>query len=118
MYPSFDCLYLFENPEIFILEIKRTDVPSVTPKTETHKWLLMDKATLDVTALTFLSMKSDFNTEERFFEQGYLSFDSGKAIYIKESTSKQTILNIKETYAIPLVLSLAIQQLLAKTQSL
>lgn len=116
MYPSFNCLYLFENPEISILEIKRTDVPSGTPKSDIYNWLLVDKMTLDITVLTFLSMKSDFNSEERFFGEGYLSFESGRAIYIRESTSQQTILSIKETYSIPLALSLAIQKLLAETQ--
>ena len=97
MLPTFDLLYLFENQEIYILEIKRSDMPSDAIKSDIYKWMLIDKNNLHITPLEFLSMTSVDLTEERFFRQGYLSFDSDQAVYIRESSSVQNILRRKDS---------------------
>lgn len=113
MLRSFNCLYLFENQEIFIVEINRTDLPDGSIKSDVCKWLLVDKDRLGITQLVLLSLNSsDFN-EERFFRQGYLSFDSDQAIYIRESSSIQNILKTKGSSELPAPLAEAIQELLS-----
>ena len=105
----FECLYLFENIEICILEIKRTDLPAGAIKSDIYKWLLIEKDTLSVTNLTFIALDSSNLTEVRFFRQGYLSFDSEQAIYIRESSSVQNILHPQEYNQLPSELVLAVQ---------
>jgi hypothetical protein len=108
--PTFDLLYLFENQDIYILEIKRSDLPSDAVKSDIYKWMLIDKNNVHITALEFLAMTSAGPTEERFFRQGYLSFDSDQAIYIRESSSVQNILRRKEIDHLPDSIVLSIQQ--------
>lgn len=112
---SFECLYLFENIEIYILEIKRTDQPVGATKSDIYKWLLVEKETLSVTQLIFLALDSSDFTEERFFRQGYLSFDSDQAIYIRESSSVQNVLHPMESNQPPSELVLAVQHALLET---
>lgn len=112
---SFECLYLFENIEICILEIKRADQPAGAAKSDIYKWLLFEKDTLSVTQLTFLALDSRDLMEVRFFRQGYLSFDSDQAIYIRESSSVQNILHPKEYNQLPSELVLAVQGVLLET---
>jgi hypothetical protein len=112
---SFNCLYFFENQEIFILEIKRTDLPAEAIKSDTCKWLLIDRNTLSITELVLLALNfNDFN-EERFFRQGYLSFDADQAIYIYESSSIQNVLETRENSELPQPLPIAVQQWLSET---
>lgn len=101
MLPTFDLLYLFENQDIYILEIKRSDLPSDAVKSDIYKWMLIDKNNLHIIPLEFLSMTSAGPIEERFFRQAYLSFDSDQAIYIRESSSVQNILRRKEINDLP-----------------
>lgn len=99
--PTFDFLYFFENQQIIILELKRTDSPSGAIKSELYKWLLIDIDSARITLLDFLSMKSGEHRQERFFRQGYLSFDSQHAVYIRESSSVQSILTNRHPEQIP-----------------
>jgi hypothetical protein len=108
--PNFDLLYLFENQEIYILEIKRSDMPSDAIKSDIYKWMLIDKNNLHITPLEFLSMTSIDLTEERFFRQGYLSFDTDQAVYIRESSSVQNILRRKEIGDLPESIIASIQK--------
>lgn len=115
MHPSFNCLYLFENQDIFILEIKRTDLPADAIKSDTCKWLLVDRDTLSINELFLFALNfSDLN-EERFFRQGYLSFGPDQAIYIRESSSVQIILETRENSKLPQPLLVTIQQWLSET---
>jgi hypothetical protein len=114
VHSSFNCLYLFENQERFILEIKRTDLPAEAVQSDTCKWLLVDKDGTTITELVLLALNSgDFN-EERFFRQGYLSFDSDQAIYIRESSSLQNVLKTAENNELSQPLTVAIQHWLAE----
>lgn len=113
MLPSFDCIYLFENPEIYILEIKRTGLPAEAIKSDIYHWLLFEKDTLCVTPFVFLALNSSDFSEERFFRKGYLSFDSDQAVFIRESSSVQNILETKELGELPVAVSIVIQQWLS-----
>ncbi|TDE13216.1 MULTISPECIES: hypothetical protein [Dyadobacter] len=72
-------------------------MPSDATKSDVYKWMLIDKNDLKITPLEFLSMSAANLMEERFFRQGYLSFDSDQAVYIRESSSIQNILRIKDS---------------------
>lgn len=76
-------------------------MPSDAIKSDIYKWMLVDKNNLHITPLEFLSMTSAGPIEERFFRQGYLSFDSDQAVYIRESSSVQNILRRKEIDDLP-----------------
>ena len=112
---SFECLYLFGNIEFYILEIKRTDQPVSTTKSDIYKWLLVEKETLSVTQLILIALDFSDLTEVRFFRQGYLSFDSDQAIYIRESSSVQNILHPMKSDQPPSELVLAVQHALLET---
>lgn len=114
MLSSFNCLYLFENRQIFILEIKRNNQPADAIKSDTYKWLLLEKETLSITELVFLSSSSIDVSEERFFRQGYLSFDSDQAIYIRESSSIQNVLESRAIGDLPVRVTIAVNQWLKK----
>ncbi|MHA4895324.1 hypothetical protein ACXZ1K_11265 [Pedobacter sp. PWIIR3] len=86
---SFNCLYLLENGSISILEIKQTDLPVQAPKSDIYKWLCVDRASGKVVQLTFNSMDASGDIEERYFEQGYLKFNSETGTFIEKFNSAQ-----------------------------
>lgn len=77
---------------MYVLEIQRLDLAADSEKSDLYKWLLVSKDALEITPLTFLAMDSGGGSQERFFKQGYLSFDFQKAVFIHESSSMQHIL--------------------------
>jgi hypothetical protein len=108
----YKCLYFFENHQIYVLEIRRMDLVSDADKSELYRWLLVDKDSLEVTPLTFLSMDSSALSQERFFKQGYLSFDSDRAVFIQESSTEQQILEPWQIESLPERLDAAIKEFL------
>ncbi|GLU57136.1 hypothetical protein Dfri01_65970 [Dyadobacter frigoris] len=88
------------------------DLASDADKSELYRWLLVDKDSLEVTPLTFLSMDSSALSQERFFKQGYLSFDSEAAVFIHESSSVQKILQPGNMKTLPDLLVDAIKEFL------
>ena len=111
--PTFDFLYFFENQQIIILELKRTDLPSEAIKSDLYKWLLIDRESAQIRPLDFLSVKSGEHQQERFFRQGYLSFDAEHAVYIRESSSVQNTLTSKHPEQIPLWVVTSIEEQLS-----
>lgn len=109
MSEPFKCLYFFENEQIHVLEIRRTDLAPTADKSELYRWLLVDRDTMKIAPLTFISMNSIGLSQERFFKQGYLSFDSQKAVFIQESSSEQQILEAGQIDALPDPLYVAIR---------
>ncbi|MCF0055210.1 hypothetical protein [Dyadobacter sp. CY356] len=95
------------------MEIKRTDLPPEATKSDIYKWLLFENDKLSITELTFLALDSSNFKEVRFFQQGYLSFDSDQAIYIRESSSVQNILHTKDCNQLPSELVSAVQHALS-----
>lgn len=112
MLPSFHCIYFFGNQQILILEIKRTDLSSDSVKADTYKWLLVEKSTEQIIQLDFLAMHTTNGAEERFFRQGYLSFDTNQAVYIREASSVQEFLDTFDSSEISRELNLNIQRFL------
>lgn len=113
MHSSYDCLYLFENQQISIFEIKRKDLPADAVKSDIYRWLLFTKNTLSITPFTFLALNTSDFSEERFFREGYLSFDSVQAVFIQESSSVQNILQAADVSELTAELGQAIIQWLA-----
>ncbi|NQX38419.1 hypothetical protein SAMN05421820_101439 [Pedobacter steynii] len=89
MKPSFTCLYFLENEKHLILEIKRTDLPQDAELSEVFLWLVMEKERKLILPLTFRSMDSSGEVQERFFEQGYLKFNNLTGTYIEKFNSGQ-----------------------------
>lgn len=90
MKPVFKILYHLENGTHHILEIKRTDLDTATADlSDVFKWLYIDKESLTINQLWFKSMDSSGHVEERFFEQGYLKFNSKEGTFIEKFNSAQ-----------------------------
>jgi len=89
MSPSYKILYLFENPEILITEIKRLDLPEDAKADELYHWLFLEKQSSSFVKLWFRSMDSSAEIEERYFEQGYLKFSETEATFIEKYNSSQ-----------------------------
>lgn len=87
--PAFKCLYLLENFYLHILEIKRTDLEETAPASAMFRWLKIDKETNLVTDLSFRSMDSAGEVEERYFEEGFLKFNATIGTFIEKFNSAQ-----------------------------
>lgn len=101
MKPAFSCLYYLDNSEHCILEIKRTDLPENADISEVCRWLVLTKQSQQVPQLTFRSMDSSGEVQERFFDQGYLKFNSQNATYIEKFNSAQHQLDNKTGQLLP-----------------
>lgn len=89
MSSNFKTLYLFENAEIVILEIQRMDLTATADASELYHWLFLDKLSGSLLKLWFRSMDTSTEVQERYFEQGYLKFNSVEATYIEKYNSAQ-----------------------------
>jgi len=89
MSSKYKTLFLFENQELVITEIKRLDLPETASLNEVFHWLYFEKESNSLIKLWFRSMDSSNEIEERFFEQGYLKFNSTEATYIEKYNSSQ-----------------------------
>lgn len=77
-------LFMFENENNAIVEIKRKDQPEDTPKDQVYFWLMVNKNSKKVEKLDFISMIKE-PKQIREFKQGMLSFDEKNAFYNNES---------------------------------
>jgi len=89
MSSKYKTLFLFENQELVITEIKRLDLPETASLNEVFHWLYFEKESNSLIKLWFRSMDSSNEIEERFFEQGYLKFNATEATYIEKYNSSQ-----------------------------
>ncbi|MDQ8051953.1 MAG: hypothetical protein REI78_02955 [Pedobacter sp.] len=94
--PTFKCLYLLENFYLYIIEVKRTDLADDAPASEKFKWLKIDKASNKTTQITFRSMDSSGEIEERYFEEGFLKFNNTIGTFIEKYNSAQHPLERKD----------------------
>ncbi|MNL12752.1 hypothetical protein D3C87_1336270 [compost metagenome] len=101
MQPDFTCLYFLENEKHVVLEIKRYDLAENADIADVYLWLVIDKKARQITRLTFRSMDSSGEVQERFFEQGYLKFNSHTGTYIEKFNSGQHQLENKTGQALP-----------------
>ncbi len=89
MLPAYKILYLFESPSLFITEIKRLNMPEGAELSEIFHWLYLDRKSGALIKLWFRSLDSSPAIEERFFEQGYLKFNTAEATFIEKYNSAQ-----------------------------
>jgi hypothetical protein len=86
---SFNCLYLLESPLLQILEISRTDLLDTAALNERFRWLKIERESGRINKLSFRSMDSAGEVEERYFEEGFLKFNSTIGTFIEKFNSAQ-----------------------------
>ena len=106
--PSFECLYLMQNSEISIVEIKRTDLSEHATPSEKFHWLKVHNETSFISPLTFSSMDSSGEIEERYFDEGFLKFNANTATFIEKYNSAQHQLVVEKDMNISSALNLKI----------
>ena len=112
MKPSFKCLYYLENGTLSIVEIKRTDLSADADISDVYKWLQIDKFSFEVSPLSFRSMDSSDHVEERFFEQGYLTFNKEQGTFIEKFNSAQHNLKNHQSKELPVEVQNAVESFL------
>ncbi|RZK81143.1 MAG: hypothetical protein EOO92_05690 [Pedobacter sp.] len=112
MKPSFKCLYYLENGTLSIVEIKRTDLSADADISDVYKWLQIDKFSFEVLPLSFRSMDSSDHVEERFFEQGYLTFNKEQGTFIEKFNSAQHNLRNHQHKELPAEVQTAVEAFL------
>lgn len=110
---KFECLYFLENFNMFIIEIKRTGLPSDAEISSLFKWLRIDKETLNISQLTFGSMDSAGELEERYFNEGYLKFNQNTGTFIEKYNSAQHPLDRRLEWKLSTALSNLIEDFIA-----
>jgi hypothetical protein len=113
MRPAFKILYHLENGTHHILEIKRTDMDVSADPSDVFKWLYIDKESLTINQLWFKSTDSSDHVEERYFEQGYLKFNSKEGTFIEKFNSAQHQLINKSSEKLAADLTFTIEKYLA-----
>ena len=109
---NFQCLYFLENFNLWIIELKRLDLPEDAATGDKFKWLLIDKQTLKISPMDFSSMDSSQQIEERFFQQGYLKFNDSTGTFIEKYNSAQHPLDRRKDFKISTALENAIIEFL------
>ncbi len=110
----FECLYLLDNSEFYLLEIKRNDLSDYAPISEKFKWLKIAKQDLSTVQMTFRSMDASDQIEERYFEEGFLKFNSEEGTFIEKYNSAQHALTNKSGEELPYLLSNHIREFLVQ----
>jgi hypothetical protein len=77
---SYRPLFLLEANTASIFEIKRLDVQSDN-QADVYFWLYFDKASRQLSHLTFVSMNADGAEQQREFAQGQLQFSDAEGTY-------------------------------------
>lgn len=114
MSPAFTCIYFLENTDTYILEIKRNDLPQDEDISKIYQWMRISKDFQEARPLTFRSMDSSMEVEERYFEEGFLKFNSNSGTFIEKYNSAQHKLQAKSNAEIPSDLTEAINNYLRK----
>jgi hypothetical protein len=73
-------LLLLDADSVYIFEIKRLDVQSANPG-DVYFWLYFDRASRQLSHLTFVSMHADGDEQQREFAQGRLQFNATAGTY-------------------------------------
>jgi len=76
----YQILFLLENEEALICEVKRTDLVDA-PKDKKYHWVFYDKTDGSVQKLSFVSMNSSDDIQERSFKQGELKFNASEGVF-------------------------------------
>lgn len=89
MLSQYQILYFFEGEGLIIIELKRNDMHQGADLAEIFHWLYLEKQSQSLIKLWFRSLDSSADIEERFFEQGYLKFNTREATFIEKYNSAQ-----------------------------
>jgi len=116
MSPAFTCIYFLENTDTYILEIKRNDLPQDEDISKIYQWMRVSKDFQEASPLTFRSMDSSMEVEERYFEEGFLKFNRDSGTFIEKYNSAQHKLEAKSNDEIPADLAEAINKFCEKTK--
>ncbi|SOD12274.1 hypothetical protein [Pedobacter xixiisoli] len=108
----FDFLYFLDNNEFYLIEIKRNDLGDYAPVSEKFQWLKISKLNHLSSRLTFRSMDSSQEIEERYFEEGFLKFNSDTGTFIEKYNSAQHLLVNRSSEQLPEELNKQISELL------
>lgn len=79
MNTSIDFLFYFSSDSHDILEARIDGLPADTPPAQVYHWLLFDRATSELSRLTFQAMASEDGKHYRTFAQAEFSFDALRA---------------------------------------
>jgi hypothetical protein len=102
-FENYQILYLFENLELIISEIKDRSVDESMPPHKRFFWFLYDKNENHLIKLDFVSMlKRDSHDsseylEERVFEQGHFKFNKNEGVFKFKIKSNQKNFVLKST---------------------
>lgn len=110
-------LCFLDADELSILEIKRIDFEAAPEKHLIHYWLIHDKQSGLINRLTFSAMDSTSDLEERFFEEGFLKFNTQTGTYITKFNANQYELRVKPTSSLPITLEQQISCFLNATDN-
>lgn len=108
----FDFIYLLDSEEFYLVEIKRNDLGDYAAISEKFQWLKVSKLSQLSSKLTFRSMDSSQEIEERYFEEGFLKFNSDKGTFIEKYNSAQHLLVNRSSEQLPEILNKQISDLL------
>jgi hypothetical protein len=98
MNSTYKILFLLENKEIIIAEVKRTDLVDA-PKDQKYHWIFYDKAGASVEKLSFVLMNTSENFQERTFRQGELKFNNSEGVF--EGDGKRFVLQNRTGNSLP-----------------
>mgnify|MGYP003574874600 CR=1 FL=1 len=110
-----ESLYFLESANFYLVEIKRNDLSDEVPISDKFKWLKIVKQELSIMELTFKSMDSSLEIEERYFEEGFLKFTKIDGTFIEKYNSAQYALQNRSHEELPSELWTKIKAMLAST---
>lgn len=108
---SFDCHSFLDNHIFAIVEISTED-PSIHANGKNYQWLLVHKVQLTVSKLQLKSRDDSAAVHERFFDMGYLKFDSSAGVFITQEKQELHPLSNLSCKDIPPVLLEAVENYL------
>ncbi|MBB3186188.1 (E)-4-hydroxy-3-methylbut-2-enyl-diphosphate synthase [Microbacter margulisiae] len=78
---SVDVLYVLNNDDVTVFEVKRLDLPESIDSLKKYQWFFVDKHAHTLVSLTFRSMVNGDQNHERDFTEGSLQFDDSQGVF-------------------------------------
>ena len=110
---NFNCHSFLDNKTISLLEISIKDNSTHAPTIIFH-WLLINKQSLKVNSLQLRSRDDSDSIQERFFDLGYLKYDSSTGVFISQKTHELHTLENTNCHHVPGPLLQAVESYLSK----
>lgn len=112
MLSDFKILRFFDSSSLAIVELKRLGLPDSTPGSAIQYWLMLDKHQDKLSLIDLRSIDSSGEVEERFFDQGFLKYNTTEATFIEKFNSAQHRLDIRNTGDFPTEMLSKIRELI------